>query len=213
MRDIELQAEDKRKFEDRRFKEAMVKFQQDKQSTAESHQEKLEFLQKELAKAQEEPRKMQSTMDKIRSEKVKLEEELTSKSSQIHQLEQQVERLTQTNKQLQDELLANEKLVSILNQEIAELRLFTQRSNSFDSSSNTSTIELKRVIDSLRSENRQLQESNEELQAQLLSCRINQGRNLVQEGNIMTTCLADELVTLTEEQVSYYFYFTFHLYI
>lgn len=207
LRDIELQAEEKRKYEDRRFKDAMVKFQQEKQSTAESHQEKLDSLQKELAKALEEPRKIQSTLEKVRSEKVKVEEELTSKINQIQLLEQQVENLTNANKQLQDELLANEKLVSILNQEVAELRLFSQRSNSFDSSSNISQIELKRVIDSLRTQNRSLQESNEELQAQLLSCRINQGRNLIHEGNIMTTCLADELVTLTEEQVSFSFIF------
>lgn len=203
LRDTELQAEERRKNEDRRLKEAVAKCKAEMQSMAESHQDKLDSLGKELSKALEELKRTQATLERTRSDKVTLEEEVMKKSSMIVPLERQIDELTEANKKMKDELFANEKLISVLNEEINELRIFSQRHSSIDASANTSQIELQRVIESLRSENRQLQETNEDLQAQLLSCCINEGRSLVsvQDGKIMTACLADELITLTEEQV------------
>lgn len=203
LRDTELQAQERRKNDERRLKEAVAKCHKEMQSMAESHQEKIDSLEKELTKTTEEFKKIQVMLERNRIEKVTLEEELMKKSNMIVPLERSIEELTETNKKLQDELFANEKLISVLNEEINELRIFSQRHNSIDLSTNTSQIELQRVIESLRGENRQLQETNEDLQAQLLSCCINEGRSLVsiQDGKVMTACLADELITLTEEQL------------
>ena len=214
LRDIEVSNEDRRKDEERRLRETMCRLEREKSFESETHLGRIYSLQQELHEAKEEVRKTQLLMEKIKGERNELQDLLAMRMEEMESLKEELAKVKDSIRKHRDDDISSERIIQVLNQELSELKtnyaaIISSRgsfdaSNSSTSSSsqmNAKVIEMSEALNRLRSENETLKETNEELQAQLLTSRIEEGKCLIREGQRVTNSLADELITLNEEQV------------
>lgn len=230
MRDFEVSNEERRREEDRRVKETVSRLEREKSMETETHLNRIYSLQQELVETKEDLRRCQHQLDKIKSERNELQDLVSSKQEEIDSLKQELAKDKEFVRRHREDDVSSQRIIQVLNQELLDLKtshaaLISSRgsydeslgygsnsssssspnhSSSNASSSNELTAKIKEMSDALsrlRTENENLRESNEELQAQLLTSRLEEGRCLVRETG-MTNSLADELITLNEEQVS-----------
>lgn len=205
IRDIEVQSEERRKEDEKRLRDSMARLDREKSSENEKYLNRIYNLQQELFDAKIDARKFQNIADKLRDEKDEMKELLCTKEEEIEHLKQEVLKLREVLRRCRDEEIVRERVCNVLQSELNDLK--QQRNHqiqSTDHQTEARLFELERTLSSLRIDNKSLKEANEELQAQLLSSRLEEGRCLIRNGERVTTSLADELVTLNEEQVSCY---------
>lgn len=103
-------------------------------------------------------------------------------------------------RRLHQEQDANNQLIEELSQEVERLRAASRTPALPTTSPEAIRLEeLHQEVANLRSENKTLQECNEELQASLLTAGVEQGRLLTVVGE---TSLAAELEAMSHDQVS-----------
>lgn len=209
LRDMEVQLEERQKDEQKRLRDAMSRYEREKSQEFEKISSRVSVLEQELQNAKDDIRKYQVLCDKVKSERSNLEDIISDKAEELERLRDELSRVKESLKQSHEESLSNQRMIKVLNQELTEQKIANSNGlHSGESSQSSLTSldgkvqELERVIHHLRSENTSLKEANGELQAQLLNVGLAEGRVLVREGERITTSLADELITLNEEQVS-----------
>ena len=222
MLDMEVQNEKRQKEEEKRFEETISRILREKSFECDQFMAKIFTLQQDLLESQGENNKNQSMIQNLKEERRSLEEMMSLKTEETDSLKDEIKRLKEINKKAKNEIQDNHNLILLLNQELMDLKKFRSGSNgsinfnghhhnslSSTSGSRSSSIsesskltELESMNQSLKNENRSLKDQNEELQAQLMNQRVEEGRCLLVEGEKTMASLADELVTLSEEQVS-----------
>jgi len=208
LRDMEVQLEERQKDEQKRLRDAMSRYEREKSQEFEKISSRVSLLEQELQNAKDEIRKYQVLCDKVKSERSNLEDIISDKAEELDHLRDELSRVKESLKQSHEENLSSQRMIKVLNQELTEQKMANsnglqsgESNQSSLTSLNAKVQELERVIHHLRSENTSLKEGNGELQAQLLNVGLAEGRVLVREGERITTSLADELITLNEEQL------------
>lgn len=206
LRDMELQADDRRKQEEKRFKEAVSRHEREKSYECEQYISRAYTLQQELLEARDETRRTMSLADRRLQEKQKLEEQLQAKTEATEEQQAELNRLKDLSRRHRDEEIANQRVMDVLTQELDELRqrdfgTSSQRNNFSATSERYSKLvaELKQELKGVKLENQELKEQAEELRGELLTTRLEEGRSLL---NQQATSLAEEMGSLNEEQVS-----------
>lgn len=167
LRDIELQTDERRKEEERRFKEAVARHEREKSYECEQYINRVYTLQQELLEARDDTRKCQVALERAVSERSKLETIIRAKEEEMESLQDQLERMKDMSKRHRDEEIANGRVIDVLNQELDELRsnsLNNQRNSKSltNGTSNNSGYDSK-LVHELESELRKVRRENEDL--------------------------------------------------
>lgn len=221
LRDIEIQAEERRMDEEKRMKDNMNRSLRDKSYEVDHYMNRVYTLQQELLETKDELKKCQGMNERMKTERSELESVIHGQADEIDSLKEEVSELKNAIQKSRCDEITNGKVIEVLNHEIEEMKNRNQghprsdslisssshvtsiasRSNSLADTKEMRIYELETMAHQLREENKCLKESNEELQALLLNNSIEEGRSLLKEGERTMTSLADELVSLNEEQV------------
>jgi Rab11 family-interacting protein 3/4 len=163
-------------------------------------------LQQEVKDARDEGRKYQALAERRQLEKVELEALVRDKQEEIDRLDDELFKLKELAKRHRDEEIANSRVIDVLNQELDELRrrefgsCIKRNSINLTSEQNSKlVVELEHELKKAKYTIRELKEQSEELRAELLTTRLEEGRSLLKEGQ--ATSLADEMGSLTEDQL------------
>ncbi len=212
LREIELQSEDRREEEQRRYKDVMARHEREKSQESEQYINRIYGLQQELLEAKDESRKYQNIIERLKSIKIDLEEQLQEKTVEIDSLRVEVNKLRDVVRRHQDEENVNNRLIEVLNQELTDIRkpqLFESKKRTMSSSDDIDVLinsEMEKELKQLKDENLALREANEELSALLLNNRLEEGRILLKEGEVASS-LASEMSNLNLDQVFLYLIF------
>jgi chromosome segregation ATPase len=207
LRDIESQNEEQRKQEERRNREAMARLEKEKVMQSREYVTQIIDLQQEMFDAKENARHYLTSVNKLKEEKERLQDVISSKDDEIQRLQQELAQVKDAVRRYRDEEVSRERICNVLQSELNDLKQIRNHqmhgcSREDHSLAESKITQLELTLSSLRVDNQTLRESNEELQAQLLTSRLEEGRCLIRNGERVTTSLADELVTLNEEQVN-----------
>lgn len=185
----------------------MARLEREKSFESEKYVNRIFSLQQELYDAKENARKYQLSVEKMREERDQLQDVINNKEEETERLQEELIRLREAVRRSREEEIGRERICSVLQAELNDLKQVRNHqmgcTKEDHSMSESKLSELELTLTSLRIDNKNLREANEELQAQLLNSRLEEGRCLVRNGERVTTSLADELVTLNEEQVSH----------
>lgn len=205
IRDIEIQSESKKGEEEARFKDSMARIEREKTQELELCVNRICLLQKDLVEAQEEIKRQQHTIDQLNNSKSELENKVQDKDFEIEMLNREFDKLKSDLKKQEEENHAKSCLVEALNQELVLGRRQSDSSQIFEANNQeeilSKTIEMENQLKILKHENRSLKEQNEELTAQVLNNHLMEGKNLLKQGEAISS-LASEINDLNVEQVS-----------
>ncbi|KAJ9586134.1 hypothetical protein L9F63_020224 [Diploptera punctata] len=221
LRESELRAEERLQEEQKRHREIMVRVEREKQLQLENCTIRLQTLELEGASLREECTRLRAQVERLRSEKQTSEEMRGEAESMLDTLRDEVQALREIERRAKDERIASAQLVEELSREVERLKMEQQkRVSSLEAQSqselngqlhddlSTRLNELQVEVTNLRHQNKNLQETNEELQAQMLTRSLEEGRNLlgVSNGNSLAAELeamsAQEFRDNTQEQIS-----------
>ena len=185
----------------------MARLEREKSFENDNYVNRIFSLQQELYDAKDNARKYQLGVEKMKEDRDRLQDMINSKEEEMERLQQELDRAKEAVRRFREEETARERLCNVLQAELNDLKQVRNHqmlgcTKEDHSMSESKLNELELTLTSLRIDNKNLREANEELQAQLLNSRLEEGRCLVRNGERVTTSLADELVTLNEEQVS-----------
>jgi len=206
LREIEIQTEDRREEEQRRYKDAMARHEREKSQECEQYINRVYALQQELIEAKDESRKFQNIIERLKTIRTDLEEQLQEKTVEIDSLRVEVNKLREVVRRHQDEENVNSRLIEVLNKELTDIRkpqLYESKKRTMSSSDDIDMCinsEMEKELRQLKDENIALREANEELSALLLNNRLEEGRILLKEGEVASS-LATELGNLNLDQL------------
>ncbi|XP_068219452.1 rab11 family-interacting protein 4B isoform X6 [Palaemon carinicauda] len=209
LRETELRSEERQAEEQRRSRELINRIEREKQLTIENYSIKLSSLEKEKKSVEEEGNRLKSQLDKLQKEKEALEDRVSEaefSASALHQENSKMAELSRREKEeIKVERERSSQVIEELRCEIERLRTAEEtarkRSPSIDPT-NTQSAELQATIKQLREENKNLLEQVEDLQAQLLHSRLEEGRVLVTATN--NNSLAAEFEAMSSEEGALY---------
>ncbi|XP_049810969.1 rab11 family-interacting protein 4 isoform X1 [Schistocerca nitens] len=218
VREAELRAEERLQEEQRRHRELMVRVEREKQLQVENCTIRLQTLELEAASLREEVTRLRAQTDRLRNEKQDMEEQLAEAQCAMSALREDAERLQEAERRLCEEAAreshANAQVVEELSRELEVLRQEQlERSEMGDTSRSLShsqqeeelaqqLCELQAELSVLRQQNKSLQESNEELQAQMLTRSLEEGRTLLTNGAGAGNSLAAELEAMSQDELN-----------
>ncbi|XP_049862954.1 rab11 family-interacting protein 4 isoform X8 [Schistocerca gregaria] len=218
VREAELRAEERLQEEQRRHRELMVRVEREKQLQVENCTIRLQTLELEAASLREEVTRLRAQTDRLRNEKQDMEEQLAEAQCAMSALREDAERLQEAERRLREEATreshANAQVVEELSRELEVLRQEQlERSEMGDTSRSLShsqqeeelaqqLCELQAELSVLRQQNKSLQESNEELQAQMLTRSLEEGRTLLTNGAGAGNSLAAELEAMSQDELN-----------
>lgn len=215
IRDIELQSDERKGEDERRFKESMARLERDKSQELENYVNRIFGLQKELFEAKEEVKRHLQAIDNLHNTRSELESQITDKELEIESLNDEIAKLKEVVRKQNEECRANSTLIEALNSELStsratnEMRQMEHHRLQHESEMSSINVELESQLRLLKEENRTLKDTNEELTAQLLNNHLNEGKSLLKEGEAISS-LANEISDLNTEQVSVSFSVCFH---
>ncbi|KAK4308665.1 hypothetical protein Pmani_019652 [Petrolisthes manimaculis] len=209
LREAEVRHEERQAEEQRRNRELIARIEREKQLTVENYTIKLSSLEKEKNTSEEESRRSKSQLEKLQKEKESLEDRVSEAeftASALHQENAKLAELARREKEeIKVERERSAQVIEELRCEIERLRTAEEtarkRAPSVDPQ-NPNTSELQATIKTLREENKNLLEQVEDLQAQLLTSRLEEGRTLVTATN--NNSLAAEFEAMTSEEGALY---------
>ncbi|KAK3872132.1 hypothetical protein Pcinc_022762 [Petrolisthes cinctipes] len=209
LREAEVRHEERQAEEQRRNRELIARIEREKQLTVENYTIKLTSVEKEKNTAEEESRRSKSQLEKLQKEKESLEDRVSEAeftASALHQENAKLAELARREKEeIKVERERSAQVIEELRCEIERLRTAEEtarkRAPSVDPQ-NPNTSELQATIKTLREENKNLLEQVEDLQAQLLTSRLEEGRTLVTATN--NNSLAAEFEAMTSEEGALY---------
>ncbi|XP_070492948.1 rab11 family-interacting protein 4B isoform X2 [Chironomus tepperi] len=212
LRETELRYEDRLSDEQKRYRDLHTRMERETELKKENYEIRIKNLESEHNALREENNRLRSQCDKQHAEN------LDTARYNLSIAQENLAEARVHEKRLLNEKNQSEQLIMELHKEIERIRNDTQnvmssmtrRSNFHNISASSLSLEsnassepfkveeLQNELEKLKIENRQLQETNEELQAMLLNRNIEEGRNLLNGG---TSNLADELKEMGQNQL------------
>ncbi|XP_021941575.1 rab11 family-interacting protein 4 isoform X1 [Zootermopsis nevadensis] len=221
LRESELRAEERLQEEQKRHRELVVRIEREKQLQIENCNIRLQTLELEGASLREESTRLRSQVERLRAEKQASEEQRGEEAVILAALREELQTLRDVERRAKDERIANAQVVEELSSEIERLKADQRGAHNLEARSQSELNgklhddltarlnELQMEVTGLRHQNKNLQETNEELQAQMLTRSLEEGRNLltgVGSGNSLAEELeamsAQELRDNTQEQIT-----------
>ncbi|XP_043212604.1 rab11 family-interacting protein 4-like isoform X2 [Amphibalanus amphitrite] len=206
LREVELRSAEQLDAEKRRHKELIQRLEREKTLELENQSIRLQSLEKEVRFAETEAARARQQLESVCAERASQEERLAQLTASLETARQEsrsaVELERRGREQLEQERAAQSQMMSELSSELADTR--QQASLRLKTESDEAGLmrlrqtELEAELRQLRQQNRELQESHDELQAQLLSSGLQEGRQLLESG---PKSLALELEDLSGEQL------------
>ncbi|XP_043245754.1 rab11 family-interacting protein 4-like isoform X2 [Amphibalanus amphitrite] len=221
LREAEMRAADQLDSEQRRHKELMQRIEREKVLEVENQQIRAQGLEKELRHAEAEASRCQQQLHQALAERAALDERLSELQSALEsarletaraaELERRGRQEREQERALQERLMAELAGELQETQRSAHLRLKTESDEA--GRVRLQQDHLENEVRRLREENKELQEANDELQAQLLTTGLQEGRQLLDSG---AKSLAAELGDMSGDQllptkVTNVFHQSFHL--
>ncbi|XP_069186729.1 rab11 family-interacting protein 3 isoform X6 [Procambarus clarkii] len=209
LRETEQRHGERHSEEQRRNRELITRIEREKQLTIENYTIKLSSLEKEKNTIDDECKRLKAQADKLQKEKESLEDRVSEAEFSASTLQQDNAKLMELNRREKEERKMEKdrsgQVIEELRCEIERLRTAEEtarkRSPSIDPQT-AQSAELQATIRQLRDENKNLVEQVEDLQAQLLTSRLEEGRTLVTATN--NNSLAAEFEAMTSEEDSLY---------
>ncbi|KAG7169975.1 Rab11 family-interacting protein 3-like [Homarus americanus] len=198
LRETELRHEDRHAEEQRRNRELITRIEREKELIIENISIKLTSVEKDNTAIDNECKRFKSQVEKLQKDKELLEDWASEAEFSASALHQENSKLAELSRREKEEM----KVIEELRCEIERLRTAEEtarkRSPSVDPQT-TQSAELQATIRQLREENKNLVEQVEDLQAQLLTTRLEEGRTLVTATN--NNSLAAEFEAMTSEEL------------
>lgn len=214
LRETELRAEERALEEQKRYRELLARVEREAQLKSENSQIRLQTMEIEMNTLRDEIQRLRTHCDKQANDLIATEEKLENTRYNLSLAQETVVEARANERRYNSDKNATEHLINELQKEIEKMRSermiipHQHRVNFASSLSLESTTssepfkveELQQEIAELKQINRSLEESNEELQAMLLTRGLEEGRNLLNGGS-STANLADELKEMGQAQV------------
>ncbi|XP_046640685.1 rab11 family-interacting protein 4-like isoform X1 [Daphnia pulicaria] len=214
LRDVELRATQQLSEEQRRNKELIVRVEREKQLEIENCTIKLQAAEREVELTREECARLRGQTERLRGERSALQQRLYEAESSLLEGQEELRRMSDLVKREREQWAvenANGKqLAAELSREVDLLRA-TQHQSSNSSShgefgeeltpSAARVREMENEIKTLKQQNNSLREANDELQAQLFSRGLEEGRTLLSE-HVACNSLAAEFEVMSQDDVS-----------
>ncbi|RXG69995.1 Rab11 family-interacting protein 4 [Armadillidium vulgare] len=182
LRETEMRAEDRLSDEQKRNKELIGRVEREKQLTVENYSIKYCNVEKEKNSIVDDNQRLKKEIEKLEREKLILQDKITEAEINMSSLKE-------------------ENVIEELRCEVERLRAveesYRKRSPSLDSISGN-TAEMEAELKQLKDENKLLLEQVEDLQAQLLTSRLEEGRTLVSAAH---NSLAAEFEQMTNDEL------------
>lgn len=212
LRESELRAEERLQEEQKRHRELMVRIEREKQLQIENCTIRLQTLELEGASLREECTRLRSQVERLRAEKQASEDLRGEEHVILAALREELQTLRDIERRTKDERILNAQVVEELSSEIDRLKAERKGTDIMEAHSQSELNgqlhddltgrlhELQVEVTSLRHQNKNLQETIEELQAQMLTRSLEEGRNLL-TGVGNGSSLAEELEAMSAQEL------------
>ncbi|XP_036326688.1 intracellular protein transport protein USO1 isoform X4 [Rhagoletis pomonella] len=198
-RESELRAEERLAEEQKRYRELLARVEREAALQNENCQIKIKTIELEANALREEAQRLRVLCDKQANDLHRTEEKYELARDQIAALQQDLDEATQRERKYEDEKKAAEELMLELSKELERLRAETGPALPTTSPETIRLEELHKELEEMRQRNKAMEEQNEELQAQVLTRGVEEGRNLL---NGTLNSLAQELEEMSQAQDS-----------
>lgn len=208
VQDVEHRSDERLKEEQKRYRELMARHEREKLSEFESYNLRLNTLEKDNAEHKEENFRLRSQLEKLKLEKYACQEQLSETEFALSKLRDEQKRTEDAARRERDdaseERSTSSRVMDALSKELEELRRRNtewerERINAIAGHEMPSRcLELEDQLKKMKEENESLRDSRDELEAQLLSAGIEEGRNLLHSGG---NSLAAELEAMSKDEV------------
>ncbi|XP_058067168.1 rab11 family-interacting protein 4B isoform X2 [Anopheles bellator] len=198
LRETELRAEERLTQEQKRHRELLARVEREAKLQNENCQIRIRTMEVEVTSLRDEIQRLRSQSDKQAGDLHATEEKLEKTRDSLMTAQQDLAEAKAEEKKHRADKQAAEELMVELGKECERLR--TERGPALPTTSPESLRleELHQEMDELRQKNKSLEESNEELQAMMLTRSIEEGRNLL---NGPSNSLAQELEAMSQNQL------------
>lgn len=216
IRELELRGEERLLEEQRRNKELVQRLEREKQLELENYSIRLQGVERDKKLLMEEISTMSAQLERSREEKKALEEQLADTQTMLQQEQEQHKDLLENRaRELEEwgsERETSMSLVQEMSKEVEQLRQQkadmssqisgVKRNDEDDILSDFSTriAEMETEIRGLRDQNKRLKEQNEDLQAQMLSKGLEEGKTLLM-AEVGNNSLAAEFEAMSEHEM------------
>ncbi|XP_036326679.1 intracellular protein transport protein USO1-like isoform X7 [Rhagoletis pomonella] len=197
-RESELRAEERLAEEQKRYRELLARVEREAALQNENCQIKVKTIELEANALREEAQRLRVLCDKQANDLHRTEEKYELARDQIAALQQDLDEATQRERKYEDEKKAAEELMLELSKELERLRAETGPALPTTSPETIRLEELHKELEEMRQRNKAMEEQNEELQAQVLTRGVEEGRNLL---NGTLNSLAQELEEMSQAQL------------
>ncbi|XP_054731756.1 rab11 family-interacting protein 3 isoform X4 [Anastrepha obliqua] len=197
-RESELRAEERLAEEQKRYRELLARVEREAALQNENCQIKIKTIELEANTLREDAQRLRVLCDKQANDLHRTEEKYELARDQIVALQQDLDEATQRERRYEGEKKAAEELMLELSKELERLRAETGPALPTTSPETIRLEELHQELEEMRQKNKALEEQNEELQAQVLTRGVEEGRNLL---NGTLNSLAQELEEMSQAQL------------
>ncbi|KAK5642507.1 hypothetical protein RI129_008674 [Pyrocoelia pectoralis] len=198
LRDAEMRYEDRLQDEQRRSKELMLRVEREKQLQLENANIRLQSAEAESASMKQEVTRQRIRLEKLEADRQEYCDQIQDLKHELEICKENESLFKEQEKRLIQDEEAHTHLIKDLSHEVERLRSEARTPALPTTSPETLRLEeLHEEMAVLRDKNNQLREANEELQANLLTAGVEQGR-LLTAGE---TSLAAELEAMTHDQI------------
>jgi Rab11 family-interacting protein 3/4 len=222
LRETEIRCEERILEEQKRCRELLTRVERESELKNENCQIRIQTMEGEVSSLRDEIHRLRTQCDKQAIELSASEEKLESTRFNLSIAQENLMEARALEKRHLTEKNQSDQMIMELHKEVDRIRSEAQgfmnsvkKSNGFNQNYSASSLslesnvssepfrmeELLNELEDVKNHNKQLQETNEELQAMLLNKNIEEGRNLLNGG---TSNLADELKEMDHNQVNYY---------
>ncbi|XP_014088483.1 rab11 family-interacting protein 4B isoform X7 [Bactrocera oleae] len=198
-RESELRAEERLAEEQKRYRELLARVEREAALQNENCQIKIKTIELEANTLREDAQRLRVLCDKQANDLHRTEEKYELARDQIVALQQDLDEAVQRERKYEDDKKAAEELMLELSKELERLRAETGPALPTTSPETIRLEELHQELEEMRQKNKALEEQNEELQAQVLTRGVEEGRNLL---NGTLNSLAQELEEMSQAQDS-----------
>lgn len=217
IREIEMRGEERLGEEQRRNREIIQRIEREKQLEIENYTIRLQGHEKDQRLLTEEVTSLRSQLERVKAEKQTVEEQLTETQMMLVQEQREHKTLAQNRaremEEWSDEHERSLSMMEEMTKEVEQLKsqkeeLSRKNSSIMDSSGDGDDVmgdlpariaDMEAEIRVLRDQNKRYKETNEELQAALMSKSVIEGRTLLNNTN--NNSLAAEFEAMSENEM------------
>lgn len=210
LREMEIRSDEQVKDEQKKHKEYVSRQDRDKAEQLIYLSHRLQDVDRHYEATKEEGIRLKTEIEKLKAEKLELHDKLSetqySYATLLDDHEKQQNQMLTQGQDFEQERQATAQLLDELGKELEDLRKYkietehirkTQQKNATELPDKCR--ELEDEVQKLREENRTLRDSNDDLNVQLLSRCMEEGRRLLKYNGAIS--LADEIDHLTKEEL------------